>query len=438
MPLEIPERFLASASGNPLASAFPRPGPDLSYDRYSSKPVEGGNPLEGLLSGGSAPKAAYLSIPFCRSFCSYCGFNKVRHGSGIEESYLPALFDEMDLEAGTRAVREAEIEAAYFGGGTPSVLSPANILKALGEARSRLRLGPRAEVTFEGRLSALDQEREAAVWAGGATRLSIGIQSFDLDVRRRAGRLDPPGQVRRQLEGVIARRKGLVAIDLIYGLPGQSVQVFLEDLRAASGIGADDLSVYQLKLMPKAPLRARIEGGKEPPIPGMAEMAAFHLAGAELLEKLGYRQLSAHHWSRGGQDKNLFNRLSVARKDLLAYGLGAGGRLGGASFGNTTDMGTYLEMVGCGRKPLARFRPAPPLRHLLDPVSEMVMEGHLDKRAMDALDPRLSPLAGRLLDQWAKAGLAEAAEDGWHLTFAGLYWRGSMESYLRQWLEMGL
>ena len=237
---------------------------------------------------------------------------------------------------------------------------------------------------------------------------------------------------------MLARAKGLVVIDLMYGLPGQTIETTLEDVRIAESLGIEDLSLYQLKLMPKAPLASLIAGGEAPPMPGMEVVAAFHEAAFGLLDRLGYRQLSAHHYSKRGRDRNVFNRLSMSRSDLLAYGLGAGGRLGGAAFGDTADLPLYLGLVKAGRKPLARFLPPPRRRDLLDPVSVMVLEGAVDRRRLDDLDPALWDLARPLLSQWAGAGLALEDGAGFSLTFPGLFWRGTMESHLRRWLAMNL
>ena len=123
---------------------------------------------------------------------------------------------------------------------------------------------------------------------------------------------------------------------------------------------------------------------------------------------------------------------------MLAYGPGAGGRLGGAAFGNTNDIDRYLKLVPEGRKHLARLLPPQRRRDLLDTVSVMVLDGELEKEALDRLDPGLWPLAEPLLAQWAGAGLAQRGEAGFVLSFAGLFWRGTMESLLRQWLAMHL
>jgi oxygen-independent coproporphyrinogen-3 oxidase len=439
MELEIPDRFFARLTDNPLALAFERPGPDLALERGASQAVSDDGVLEPLLMGQCLPQAAYISLPFCTSFCTYCGFGKVGHRPELEERYVEALLAEIAQEASKPAVRQAQLKAVYFGGGTPTALKAANISKVLGAVSHYFQLAPDAEITFEGRLSTLDPEKELAVREGGTTRFSFGIQSFDPQVRRRAGRRDSPEKIIQELKRLKEKSPAQIVIDLMYGLPGQTLEIFLNDLHKAANLGLEDLSVYQLKLMARAPLKRLIEQGRQPPLPSMIEIAKFHLLAVEELTKLGYRQISAHHYSQRGRDKNVYNKLSLSRSDLLAYGLGAGGRLGGAAFGNTLELDQYFRAVDSGRKPLARFRPASRHQSLLDLVSLMALEGVFDRSRIHKAQSQLWRLIEPLITQWTQAGLInEAMGDLYQLTAAGLFWRGTIEAYLRQWLEMKL
>jgi len=198
------------------------------------------------------PLSLYVHLPWCLRKCPYCDFNshELRGGgldAGAERAYLDAL--QADLESALPQVWGRGVQTVFIGGGTPSLFSPDAIESLLAMLRARLRIEPLAEVTMEANPGTFEAARFAAYAQAGVTRLSLGVQSFD-DARLAAlGRVHDARQAKAALE-VAAREFRSFNVDLMYALPGQSVEMLEADLREALAFEPPHLSYYQLTLEP--------------------------------------------------------------------------------------------------------------------------------------------------------------------------------------------
>jgi len=195
------------------------------------------------------PLALYVHLPWCVRKCPYCDFNSFEHSpEGVpEERYLEALT--ADLDAALPDVWGRSVRTVFIGGGTPSLFSPETVDRLLAIVRARLPLLPGAEVTLEANPGTFEAQRFAAFAQAGVTRLSVGVQSFSDRALAALGRVHGADEARRALE-VAATRFAAFNIDLMYGLPGQSLAECAQDLAEALSYDPPHLSVYHLAIEP--------------------------------------------------------------------------------------------------------------------------------------------------------------------------------------------
>ena len=227
----------------------------------------------------------YLHIPFCGAICHYCNFNRGLLDAGLKARYVDALDAEI-----RRAADGSVADTIYFGGGTPSLLAPDEVARLIAACRESFAVTPDAEVTLELNPETATPEYLAAIRAAGATRLSIGVQSFDDGELARLGRVHSADRAREAVR--LARGAGFddLSLDLMMWLPGQSVDGWLANVEALIETGPDHASLYILEIYPNAPLRDEMARGgwSQAPDDDAAEM---YLRGLDLLDRRRLRAL---------------------------------------------------------------------------------------------------------------------------------------------------
>lgn len=195
------------------------------------------------------PLSLYVHLPWCLRKCPYCDFNshEAKSGDLPEQTYLDALC--ADLEAALPLVWGRQVHSIFIGGGTPSLFSPRGIERMLGDIRARLKLVPDCEITLEANPGTFEKDRFRAFRAAGVTRLSVGVQSFN-DAHLRA-----LGRVHDAKQAVAAVEEAALAfdtfnLDLMYALPGQTLQQLEEDVAQALALAPPHLSIYHLTIEP--------------------------------------------------------------------------------------------------------------------------------------------------------------------------------------------
>ncbi len=267
------------------------------------------------------PLSLYVHLPWCVRKCPYCDFNSHSAGSGAPTGrYVSALLADLDREAERVAGRT--IVSLFLGGGTPSLFAPSEIERLLHGVHERFDVASDVEVTMEANPGTVECGAPAGYRDAGVTRLSIGAQSFDDDALRRLGRIHTSDDIRRAMEE--ARDGGFdnVNLDLMHGLPGQTLARAEADVRAAIELGPSHLSWYQLTLEPNTVFHAR------PPEDLPDEETAYEIqdAGAALLRAAGFEQYEVSAWAREGR-RCRHNLNYWLFGDYLAVGAGAHGKL---------------------------------------------------------------------------------------------------------------
>jgi oxygen-independent coproporphyrinogen-3 oxidase len=288
------------------------------------------------------------------------------------------------------------------------------------------------EITLEGRVSGLSPELIEAAIVGGVNRFSIGVQSFDTDIRQATGRIDDRETVIATLKRLCSHDQAAVVIDLVYGFPGQTMQMWEQDIYTLQELTLDGVDLYQLNLLPHTTLARMVKDGTSKPAATLPEQSAMYARGVELMQELHWQRLSISHWRTGNRERSLYNRLVKSGAPILAYGCGAGGSLHGYRYANSRDYATYMQQIEDGVKPLAMLAYPAQNRALANLISDGFDLGMLNLQAVDTVTG-VSAIKGwslPLLQQWQQAGLLNLNKDWLELTRAGEFWQVTMAQAL--------
>ncbi len=434
------ERFFANAK-DPLHAAFSAKA--AVHSSTAGTPLMGPaarERLEALSMQKRAGKSlAYIHVPFCETRCLYCLFYQNPYEAEQSRHFADSLIKELALWHGRPAQDISPIHALYFGGGTPTALAPADILRVLTAVKTYLPLANDCEITFEGRIHNFSDQKIEAALAGGVNRFSLGVQSFNSTVRQMQRRVDDRDTILKRLEVLTGYDEAAVVIDLIYGFPAQSMNVWLEDLAVASSLPLDGVDCYQLNVFEKAPMAKFIANGKMPPAADTAMKADMFAASVEHFTRANWRRLSNNHWGQGSRERNIYNQLGKSAADCLAFGSGAGGRLHGHSFMIERKLDAWHESIARAEKPVS-FLMAPNAHwHLLRTISAEMESGAINlKKVGERFQTPVASLAEPLIAQWTEAGLLRCEGDWAHQTVAGQYWHVTMAQLLVAYLERSL
>ncbi|MBV4414381.1 radical SAM family heme chaperone HemW [Enterobacteriaceae bacterium YMB-R22] len=266
------------------------------------------------------PLSLYIHIPWCVQKCPYCDFNShALKGEVPHDDYVQHLLSDLERDIAFTQGREAG--TIFIGGGTPSLLSGAAMQALLDGVRARLPLAQAAEITMEANPGAVEAGRFSEYQRAGVNRISIGVQSFSETKLKRLGRIHGPQEARRAAR--LAAGLGLRSfnLDLMHGLPDQTLDEALDDLRQAIALNAPHLSWYQLTIEPNT-----LFGSRPPALPDDDALWDIYECGHRLLTDAGYQQYETSAYAKPGylcQHNLNYWRFG----DYLGIGCGAHGKI---------------------------------------------------------------------------------------------------------------
>jgi putative oxygen-independent coproporphyrinogen III oxidase len=307
------------------------------------------------------PLSLYIHLPWCVRKCPYCDFNSHKAGDAApKERYVKALL--RDLAAESERADERPAETVFLGGGTPSLFTPKQIQDLLKGVRALLPLAENAEITMEANPGTVECGSPAGYRAAGVNRLSIGAQSFNDELLSKLGRIHSGADITRAVREASDSGFDNINIDLMHGLPDQTVEMALADLKSAIELEPTHLSWYQLTLEPNTVFYAR------PPANLPDGDLAFEIQdrGQTLLAEHGYEQYEISAYARGGQ-RCRHNLNYWLFGDYLAVGAGAHGKL-------TTATGVHRY-----------HKPANPLQYMVGQEAPATSAGLKSLRPSDLM-----------------------------------------------------
>jgi putative oxygen-independent coproporphyrinogen III oxidase len=358
-------------------------------------PADAALPPAALAGLGQRPFGIYVHVPFCVTRCGYCDFNTYTNaelGPGASrDAYAQQAIAEIAMARRVLGAARAPVRTVFFGGGTPTLLPPADLAAILAAIDGEFGLGPGAEVTAEANPETVDQRSLAALRAGGVTRISLGMQSAAPHVLRILDRTHQAGRPQRCVAWARAEGFEHVSLDLIYGTPGESDEDWTGSLRSAVEAGPDHISGYALIVEEGTRLAARIRRG-ELPAPDDDVMADRYLAADDLLTAAGLHWYEVSNWAASPGARCRHNLLYWTGGDWWGVGPGAHSHVGGVRWWNVRHPAAYAARIAAGVSP--------------GQAREVLTEA---ERRIERIMLRTRLAAGCPLDELSPAGRASAA-----------------------------
>jgi len=374
------------------------------------------------------PLSLYIHIPWCVQKCPYCDFNS--HGQKQqklpETEYLSHLLD--DLAEDAKLIGQREIQSIFIGGGTPSLFSPETISRLLKGVKQRVNLSPTAEITLEANPGTVESERFIGFQQGGVNRISIGVQSFQQEKLQKLGRIHDGQQALNAAGYAKGASLRSFNVDLMHGLPEQSLADAMFDLEQAIAQDPPHLSWYQLTIEPNTQFHS-----KPPTLPEEDVLWDIQERGHQVLTKAGYQQYEISAYSKAGQQCQ--HNLNYWRfGDYLGIGCGAHGKI------TQADQGRILRTVKVKHPKgyMDLSRPYMDQQNTVEP-SELPFEFFMNRFRLLEPCPKqdyrdftglaLTPALSLKLQSALEKGLLSETNSHWHVTELG-------QRYLNSLLEM--
>jgi oxygen-independent coproporphyrinogen-3 oxidase len=293
----------------------------------------------------------YIHIPFCARICPYCAFYKERADPSQTQRFCQALLSELD---GRRLSFPLELNTIYFGGGTPTALSTDQLTYLLNGVRDQLDLSNLREWTVEANPGSVSPRKASALRNLGVTRISLGVQSWDSELLRLLGREHDAAQAEASFQ--ILRQAGFtnVNIDLMFGLPGQTLEQWERTLRKTIDLHPEHISTYCLTYEEDTEFFARHVRGEFRE--DTDSDARFLEKAMQLLESAGFEHYEISNYARAGYG-SVHNRGYWAGEDYLGIGPGAFSTIGLERHQNAPDYRRYSDMVLSGQSPISSTEP---------------------------------------------------------------------------------
>ncbi len=344
-------------------------------------PADGALPPAALAAVGRSPLGVYVHVPFCAVRCGYCDFNTYtpsETGAGATAAFVEAAVREIDLATSVLGDARPPASTVHLGGGTPTVLAPAEIARILAAVRERIGVAPGAEVTIEANPESVDPASLAALREAGVDRISIGVQSTAPHVLAALDRAHTPGR------GIAAVREAreagyeVVGLDLIFGAPGEADEDWQRSLDDVVAAGPDRVSLYGLTVEPGTTLAARVRRGTVAEPDPDVQARRYEMADATL-GAAGLRWFEVANWASGPQAVSRHNRGYWLGHDWWGVGPGAHSHVAGVRWWNVLRPASYARRLAEGVSPAAG-------REILDEETRRVERVLLELRLADGLD----------------------------------------------------
>ncbi|GAA1796262.1 radical SAM family heme chaperone HemW [Luedemannella flava] len=357
-------------------------------------PPDGALPAPALTDVGADGFGIYVHVPFCASRCGYCDFNTYTAaelgGGASQAEYVDTLVREIELAGRVLAGAAPPARTIFVGGGTPTLLPPADLARIVETIDKTFGLAADAEITTEANPESVDPASLRALRSAGFTRISLGMQSAAAHVLAVLDRRHTPGRAARAAHE--ARDAGFehVNLDLIYGTPGERAEDFAASLDSAVAAGVDHVSAYSLIVEDGTRLAARVRRG-ELPAPSDDVAADRYLAADAALGGAGLSWYEVSNWARDEAARCRHNLIYWRGGDWWGFGPGAHSHVGGVRWWNVRHPTRYAAALADGVSPAAG-------RETLT----------ADERHLEDVMLRLRLAEGLPLDRLTPAGLASA------------------------------
>lgn len=366
----------------------------------------------------SAPKAVYIHIPFCTNKCFYCDFNSYVLKDQPVMKYLEAL--EREMEYTVTQTPPGEINSIFVGGGTPTVLKPDEMAYFLKSVRTYFpNWADDIEFSMEANPGTTDLEKMAVMKEGGVNRVSFGVQAFQNELLTGIGRIHNTDDVYRSLEN--ARKTGLtnLSIDLMFGLPNQTVDMLSDSITRALELDLPHYSIYGLKVEENTLFHTLFQKNQLP-LPSEDNELQMYLLLMERMKEAGYHQYEISNFAKPGKESR-HNITYWKNEDYYGLGAGAHGYVNRQRHMNIRGVNPYNEATEKGLPRLETFtisREEAMEDFLM--VGLRMLDGISSQRFQQQFGAKLEDIFDKPLHKMLHAGLLEADGDRYRLSKQGI------------------
>ena len=356
----------------------------------------------------------YLHIPFCIKKCDYCDFLSGPSTRAGQEAYIYALLREMKAVS---ALEKRPVDTVFIGGGTPSVPECDVMEKLLQGMQESFCFQKDAEITIEANPGTLTPKKLELYRKYGINRISIGLQSPKDEELKVLGRIHNYEQFQESYQMARAAGFSNINTDLMFAIPGQSYEGWMENLRTVAELGPEHISAYSLIIEDGTPFSKR-----ELDLPDEDTEYRMYEDTAKVLEEYGYHQYEISNYARRGQECR-HNEGYWQRKDYIGLGLGAASLIGNERFTNTTDMQEYLENSGITEQ----IRNNREILTREDEMAEFMFlglrmtEGVSKAEFQEYFGTAIEKIYGKVLEKYKHQGMLVEKEDRIFLSRAGIH-----------------
>ena len=281
--------------------------------------------------------ALYVHIPFCKQKCLYCDFPSYSHKEELMDEYVKALNKEI-----LSKTKKYKIESLFIGGGTPSYLSDEN-LKILLDTINKLDFVENAEKTMECNPGTVNKEKLEIIFNGGINRISFGLQSTNNEILKKIGRIHTYEEFKENY--ILARKIGFknINIDMMFGLPNQSLNIWLESLKEVIELNPEHISSYSLIIEEKTPFYSLFNKDLLD-LPSEEEERAMYEKGRDFLEFKGYNQYEISNYAK--DNKECFhNKIYWQCKEYIGVGVSSSSYIDGKRIKNIDNIKEYIKNI---------------------------------------------------------------------------------------------
>lgn len=371
------ERATESDLGNVFVSNYP------PYSRWNPEQVPA---LHEVLDAAPRPEppdlGLYLHIPFCRKRCKFCYFRVYTDKNSKEvQRYLDALAREVELYAAQPALAGRPLHFVYFGGGTPSFISPKQLLGLVARMKDAFSWSGVDEVAFECEPGTLTEAKVHAIRDIGVTRLSLGLENMNDAILRENGRAHTTKEIHRCMPWIREVAFQQVNVDLIAGMLGETWDLWRDTVQQTIDLDPDSITVYQMELPYNTVYAKKIlDGDRDAPLfASWQTRRDWHAYAFEQFAAAGYEPSSAYTVKKTGRGARFTYRDALWRgADMMATGVSSFGHLGGVHYQNTSSWDAYLDALEAGSFPIDRALATSPKERLIRETILQLKLGHLD------------------------------------------------------------
>lgn len=365
----------------------------------------------------------YIHIPFCVQKCAYCDFLSFPAENAEREAYVQTLLEE--IQSFAKKENRRDVVSVFIGGGTPSVLEHSQITRLVDGVKESFALCPDAEITIEVNPGTVDAEKLQAYKACGINRISFGLQSANEKELKLLGRIHSFSQFEENYQ--LARKAGFenISIDLMYALPGQTLDSWKETLEKVTALSPDHISAYSLIIEEGTPFyeryqeenRLREKGKSTKILPDEETERAITKWTEQFLKTKGYTHYEISNY--GKHDKESIHNIGYwTRREYAGFGLGAASLLDYIRYTNTASMGEYLQKGRDGQAAEQLSKEDAMAEYMF--LGLRMMEGVSKSEFVKQFGKQMETVYGQVLDSLKQQGLLDQNDQRVWLTEYGL------------------